>query len=372
MALVAIAALMAAADNCPRIAFAAGAATTGQAIMVNLEAEGAFTITDTEVYVFNVSNPENSDPDAGPLHVAPAISYYTNAATGTISKLTVQGGFPTNGTTNGLYNQAVIAAAIPPAAPAPDASKTEALALFDWKLFADGTGDGTLSSDTYSQTATTTVNLRRNSGTTTSPATLTYTFDYSITPNGDGKIAAPDTEGDLAGVPKAAYDLYSSSDGGGTVHAAIHADIAGESWVTKSGQTKYSFSIIDGEGNRVQNLAVSVDSVLVGTPGSTVNYPVDFTFMKNAGSNGDQTKELDGDARTILNSDYFAGNNNGGADGSALALVTMDPVGADIGEGDHTVSLTGLVKGNSAAADATFTVTKSVHVVVHKFAPGNP
>jgi hypothetical protein len=153
--------------------------------------------------------------------------------------------------------------------------------------------------------------------------------------------------------------LVSDSNPDGTAHIDIAADIAGESVLKSSNAklgTKYSFSLIDGTGNRVQNLAVSVDGDTPVAATSTVSYPVDFAYVTNAGSNGALSLLMDDDARSILNGDSFAGNNDGGADGSALALATMSPVGFDLGPGSHTIQLTGTVKGNSASADISFNV----------------
>jgi hypothetical protein len=67
-----------------------------------------------------------------------------------------------------------------------------------------------------------------------------------------------------------------------------------------------------------------------------------------------------------LNSDSFAGNNDGGADGSALALASMDAVGVDLGPGDYSVMLTGTVKDNSAIANIGFSISQIVHVITRK------
>jgi len=168
--------------------------------------------------------------------------------------------------------------------------------------------------------------------------------------------------------------MVSETSDGETAHVDISALIAGESAVSKANwPRKYSFSLEEPGTDpttglpvmvsRVVNLAVSVDGTVAIPATSTVVYPIDFAYTTNAGSNGNTSLLTDGDARTILNTDWFAGNDNGGADGSALAAALMDPVGADLGAGDHTVTLTGTVKGNNATANLLFSVTQTIHVV---------
>jgi hypothetical protein len=314
----------------------AASAHTGQGIMVNLQASGTFSIVNNQLYKFN--------PDE-------AATYYTNAWDGSAPTVSCTG--PGCGT-----------APTAPAAPSPSASQlshflTQQICQC---AFLDGTS---LPSTTYTQTAT----VSTGSGKT--GATYTYTYTYDITPTVSS--AAPLT----------AWDLVQST-GGTSTEIDINAQIAGESVVqNKTVGTKYSFSLYESDGtSRVQNLAVTVTDasntvVASATPGSTIvqNAPgalpgdpgaVDFTYTTNAGSNGVTSLLENGDARTILNTDSFAGNDNGGADGSALAIANMDPVPLNVGPGDYTVTLTGTVKGNNALADLSFTVTQTIHII----APG--
>jgi hypothetical protein len=162
------------------------------------------------------------------------------------------------------------------------------------------------------------------------------------------------------------------------VPVTVNAEIAGESALQSSNAKlglKYSFSLLNGDGtSRVTNLILSLNGVPAATPLSTIvsNCPgclagapgaLDFAYTTNAGSNGNVSLLKDGDARTILNSDSFAGNNNGGADGSALSMAIMDPVQFTLGEGSYSVTLTGLVKGNAASADLPFSVTKVITII---------
>ena len=90
---------------------------------------------------------------------------------------------------------------------------------------------------------------------------------------------------------------------------------------------------------------------------------MDFRYLTNAGSNGSTEYLQVGDARAILNNDVFAGNQNGGSDGSALAWAVLDPVYVELGAGDHSITLTGLVKGVSASIDSTFSINRTVTIV---------
>jgi hypothetical protein len=226
--------------------------------------------------------------------------------------------------------------------------------------FLDGTA---LPSTTYTQTA------KVSTGSGKTAATYTYTYTYNIAPT----VSSVD--------PLTAWDLVNTT-GGTTAEVDINAQIAGESVVNNTSVgTKYSFSLLESDGitSRVTNLAVNVtdsngNTVTSATPGSTLtqNAPgalsgdpgaVDFTYTTNARSNGNTSLLQNGDARTILNTDSFAGNNNGGADGSALAIANMDSVPLNVGPGDYTVTLTGTVKGNNALADTSFSVTQTIHII---------
>ena len=313
----------------------AGGDKTGQGIMVNLHHIGALALVEKQVWHFNELT---------------AAGYFTNALTA--GPTVTCNGSPTNCASG---NQPAT-----PAAPAADGNQVTSPpgpggqgASFENRCtFLDG---GTLAGRTYQQSVT--VNGLNGRG------NWTFTWDYAVTP----------TQATVE--PFTAWDLVSDSNPDGTVHVDIAADVAGESVLKSSNAklgTKYSFSLIDGTGNRVQNLAVSVDSDAPVAATSTVNYPVDFAYTTNAGSNGVTSLLVNGDARSILNGDSFLGNNNGGADGSALALATMSPVGFDLGPGSHTVQLTGTVKGNSASADISFNVQDILIIITPGCGNGPP
>jgi hypothetical protein len=91
---------------------------------------------------------------------------------------------------------------------------------------------------------------------------------------------------------------------------------------------------------------------------------LDFFYVGNAGTNGN-TGLLDDDidARMLLNGDSFPGNQNGGADGSALAGAFMQQVDLALPDGVHMVTISGIVKDNSGLADIPISVTKTVTIV---------
>jgi hypothetical protein len=118
---------------------------------------------------------------------------------------------------------------------------------------------------------------------------------------------------------------------------------------------------------------VSLDGAPVATPSSTIvqNCPgclagdpgaVDFDYTSNAGTFGNTSLLSNGDARALLANDSFAGNENGGADGSALAKAVVAPVDVFVPAGEHTVTLSGIIKGNDGFLDVPFSVSKQVTI----------
>jgi hypothetical protein len=333
------------------------ATQTGQAIMVNLKCNGTYTFTATDTYKFNKTI---------------AATYFTNAWDNMPPVVSIS-----NSSGGGKCTPAAPAT---PSAPLPDPTKLindpfnpgkDDVVGKNMCKFLDGT---TLVGDSYPQSTTATASCTDDKG-KTATVTYTYTFNYKIEPL--VTATAPFTAWDKVG--------YSGST---VADVALSAEIAGESWMTSKQHPlpgKYSFSLFDSSmDNRVQNLAVKItdafgtmvfdsatevdaSGVLLypsGIPSGLV-YPVDFAYKTNAGSNGVTTYLKDGDARTILNTDVFAGNDNGGADGSALAEAIMNTVVVPLGVGNYTVTLTGVVKGNSANAttDQAFTVKGLVDIV---------
>jgi len=332
---------------------ALAASSTGQGIMVNMTSIGTLALVTNQIWHFNQTA---------------AATYFTNGW---------DGNAPTYSCSGNACNGNLCGVPAAPAAPAADPSKVwnpggSAVADKSRCTFLDG---GTLTlTDAYAQSAQASVSctvLGRSKS-------ATYTFHYAY-------VVAPDPA--LATVaPFTAWDLVSETGDGSTAHVDVTGFIAGESVLSKANlPRKYSFSLLDGTTDpltglpvsRVKNLMVSIDGAAAvpatstyvqNAPGALPGDPgaLDFAYATNAGSNGNLALLADGDARTILNTDSFSGNQNGGADGTALAGATVDPVGADLGVGDHTVVLTGTVKDNAALANIDFSVSQIVHIV----APG--
>jgi hypothetical protein len=370
-------------------AHAASPTLTGQSIMVNLDAAGTFTIHENQTWKY--------DEDA-------AAALFTNAPDGNslvVSNCSSHTSGPTTtveATDPGVQSPCDPGTVSVPVVPSPDASKLngngESDVVGDNKCkFLDGTA---LTGATYTQNVDNSasctyvsdvkpINGGPNAGKfnvtrRTVTKTCTFTWTYNITP------MQPSYEAFTA------WYLY-STNGGGNADVSIGATIAGESVnSTKQWAHKYSFSIggdIDPRVSRVVNLVITVDgvqyavgsTVVKNVPGSTPNPTVgtpapyqtifgadgalDFWYVENAGHNG-HTELLNqpGDARTILNGDDFAGNNNGGADGAALSLAVMDAVELSLAPGDHTITLTGTVKDNAASTgDIPFSVSQIIHII---------
>jgi hypothetical protein len=310
---------------------------TAQGIMVNLTVPDDLGFTTTEVYAYSR---------------ATATTLFSNEWDGQAA------------TVNCIGLALPCANPAPPAPPAPSPMEnqvsgllgTSATSLNRCTLFEGGA----LVGKTYEQIATITV------GTGLATRVYVYTYTYVVTP----LVESVD--------PLTAWVFLFALNENGTVPVTVDAEIAGQSVQQSTNPKlghKYSFSLHAPDGtSRVQNLVLSVDGVPVATPASNIvsNCPgcvpgdlgaLDFAYEKNSGSNGNVALLTDGDARTILNTDGFAGNNNGGADGRALSMAIMDPVAMELGEGSYDVSLTGTVKGNTAVSNMTFSVTKIVNVI---------
>lgn len=311
--------------------------------MVNLDSTGTYTFTDTQTFEF--------DPDAAAL-------YYTNAWDGNAPVYAED--------CNGHGCPADPTDPATPSAPAPDAQvvrnePNQGIVHTDRCVFFAG---GSLSSATYTQTVQ--QSYTTGSGGTRASYTFTWTFTYNVAPTVDP-------------VPQlTAWNEVGNSNGGGA-SIALGAFIAGESALKSRNQPlKFSYSLLESDGTlRVQNVAFSLSDGTTSTaytpivtyvhnaPGALTGDPgaVDFAYATNAGSNGDTSLLVNGDARTILNTDSFSGNNNGGADGSALAYAHADTDTVTLGAADYTMTVTGTVKGNSAVADLPFTITGHVIII---------
>ena len=202
-------------------------------------------------------------------------------------------------------------------------------------------------------------------------------YTYAVTPTIDPVAAFT------------AWDLFNSS-GDGSAHVDVVALIAGESVsVSKNLGTKYSFSLLQSDGVtvRVQDVSVSVDGgtpVLASYLDGTLTYQdrnpagltptLDYEYTANTlinglPANGTATSSLVNgkSASAILNGtvsiDAFPGNDNGGANGQALAAVQLSGIGTDLLPGEHTITIAATVKDNSGVLLGNVSITFNVNVV---------
>jgi hypothetical protein len=335
---------------------------TAQSIMIDTSAvPTTLAIVQTQIYRFNVTD---------------AAAFFTNESDGKVPTVSCTGN-PT-----ACSNPAPIE----PPAPAPLASAVigggpggnighDGIVGVNRCVFLDG---GSLIGASYTQTADVEV------GTGSSKRKYTYTYTYDVTPNSDSVGALT------------AWDLFQTS-GDGSAHVDVVALIAGESVsVSKNLGTKYSFSLLQGDGVtvRVQDVSVSVDGgtpVLASYLDETLTYQdrnpagltrtLDYKYTANTTinglpANGTATSSLLNDAlaSAILNGtagnganiNVFPGNDNGGANGQALAAVRLSGIGTDPLPGEHTITITATVKDNSGVLIGNVGVTINVNV----FTPG--
>jgi hypothetical protein len=308
-------------------------ASTGQGIMVDVDVAGSLALVTNRTYEFDETI---------------AATFFTNAA------------LPSPAVTCLGDGCSHCAAPIRPDPPPPSEPALAQLVLQSKCTFLDG---GLLGSVQYTQRASSQVQcLTFPEGVVS--ATYTYEWTYRVVPRAS------------AVSPLTAWELKDQASSGNTASIDVTSIIAGESALSSKAQPrKYSFSLLDSDGTlRVQDLAVSLDgraptplaSIYVqNAPGAQAGDPgaLDFNYVTNAGSNGNLSLLAEGDARTILNTDSFAGNQEGGANGSALAAVITAPVSFQLPVGDHSLVLTGKVKDNSAQSSSALSVSRIVHVV---------
>jgi len=330
-------------------AMAAGttATTTAQSIMADLKTEGTFALVENQFYHYNS---------------AIAATYFTNAYNGNVTS-----------SVSGPGASAVTTIPTAPAAP-PALEKPLTQVIADngnQHAFLEG---GTLVGTTYTQDlkvdGQVQTGVDRKGAPVYAKVTYTYTYSYVIAPTD-------------AVAPFTAWDLTKTT-GESTAHISVTADIAGESvQVSKQNPTgKYSFSIGDDAlTNRVTGLSITVSGT--DTAGNAVNSTTatdstivkgeDFNYFANAGTYGVASSYLkEGSAVSILNGDTFKGNDNGGADGSALSKAVMTPVDVELGAGDYNITLAGSVKGNGIDLDPqSFSVTKTIHIITPMSQNGN-
>lgn len=304
---------------------------TAQSIWTNFKSSGSsstFGYTDTETYAFNLTT---------------AATWYVVTTTGPAVTC--------NGSTSNcaVTNQ--------PATPAVPSTPSFPMDRQDECHFWAGTA-----LTTVSETASKTVGGANGSG------NWKFTWTFTWTPT-----AVPSA--------RTAWDLTAADSAGGA-NVNFTGQIAGLSAqkTSKSSAPKYSFSMLNSDGTpRVSNVLVTVDG---GTP-----VPVDSTVINalsvdangislfnefsigGSGSlstlmaqGGTQSILTTGDARTILNTDSFAGNNNGGSTGASLAYAQLSVTKLLLTEGPHTVVLSATIKGIDGNANLSVSVTRDVRV----------
>lgn len=275
-------------------------AQTGQGIMVDFQVDANYVITEEVTYHF--------DKDA-------AEAYFTNG--------TVTGPVITTGTG---------ATQPTPAQPAPDPIKNSEIQQQKCTFF----NGGQLAGYTYKKT----VNGTRG-----------WKWEWTYTVNG------------ALVEPKTAWTSTVTQPGVDPT-VPINAYIAGLSMLNSTQHpSKASFSLLSDDGltNRVQDLKIFVDGVEIAAPANTITNGENFYYATNAGSNGVTSllTPYEGQwAFTILTTDSFSGNN----DPSNAIRAKMDEVVTTLGVGTHSITLTGIVKGNAASAAVPVSVTKTVTI----------
>lgn len=192
---------------------------------------------------------------------------------------------------------------------------------------------------------------------------------------------------------RTSWTLIGISDPG-TVQVNFGGKIAGLSGMTWDTGYKYSFGIKNSDGTyRVTTPVLSItDANLVSQ-----SYPLEFNYldasMESFSDFGiGQVTEGHGygynlnqlivapdvlsatlpsvmsfpatDARVLLNGDAHLGNDNGGADGSALAYLQLVPFKIDLPAGSFTYQLSVSVKGMAGATDGTpLTIARKVNYI---------
>lgn len=359
-----------------------GKSSTAQGVMMDIHSAGQYVIRGSETCAFdptvawlgddNIDYGDDGVGDGTPTGTSAPVDFYTNTAMdasapgggGTISVGGVLVGWKTSGgggsapTSTQIIDNA--------SSPGPDATKVADHikagngTTGDWVDFADGGDSSGLTSSTYERTT---------EWTGTGLKKVTYTWKFQVAPIVDLTI-----------LPLTGWFLE-DADNQGLAQVNINGIVASESVLVKDGVTKYSFSLLNTDAtSRLSNVnvAVSVNGVPYASnaPGHVVvsgnDLDVDgitpignFGYFTNAGFNGTATAFLkNGDARTILNTDGFSGNNDGGAGGTSLQHAVLDVSKFDLPAGNMLVAISGTVKGNAGATDISFSVTEAMSIII--------
>jgi hypothetical protein len=180
----------------------------------------------------------------------------------------------------------------------------------------------------------------------------------------------------------AKYTKWSAETTGGTVDIGFSGFVSSESYLKQTKKTKYSFTLVDALGSRVQNMTVTLQKfdgvsswVAVGAPISLANpLPVtpttlDYSYYGNAGVFGNSAVfgvlhapnyMSAASVVEILASDSFT-NNDADLTSGNVHQANFDGAFPGISEaGGYRLLVTGTIKENSSRADQTFAVTSAL------------
>ncbi|WP_266205507.1 hypothetical protein [Pontibacter kalidii] len=168
---------------------------------------------------------------------------------------------------------------------------------------------------------------------------------------------------------KTAWTLVSAGNGVTNSEVTVDIAIAGQSVVVNKGRAKYSFTLLDEEGNaRISDLKVMVNgqedvidpAYTVEVGDETNNCLADVFYTANAGTFGRATYALltDMTMGEIISQNAFSSTS---ACGNA-SVAKLDQLNYSLPAGTYTITVTGTVKGNAGMASTPFEVTQTVTV----------
>jgi hypothetical protein len=313
----------------------------------------AYQIEGTITWTFYRGNHNDSDL------TGTAMSYYTNARDDSAPTFTCSGSGPNGCTT---------APATPPA-PEPDAIELQQQAQADQCVFFAG---GSLTNHSYKQKVVVKVNSQAPAA---EQGNWTFTYTYNVLPN-DPSVAP--------------YTAWTYAQTGGTVDVGFTGFVASESFQKQSNRSKYSFTMIDGGLTRARGVMAtlagpasgSLDLNNVDTNLDMVNDALavmpataNFDYSANGGVFGNSAVfgalhyaggKAQNNVNDILNGvndgllpDNFVGNNNDLAAGNVHGAPFAGSFPGLTESGTYTITISGVLKGNSSSADFGFSVTSN-------------
>ena len=203
--------------------------------------------------------------------------------------------------------------------------------------------------------------------------TFTFKYTYTISPLSTAQLLA-----------KTSWEKQVTIN---PARLQVLGTIAGLSALSQSKGVKYSFSLTtfntDSEPiSRIESINVQLlnskglelssspttSDIRTNTPGA-IPYSegaVDFFYTgSNLVGNSSILPTSGKEARNILNTDIFAGNNDGGSDGKSLQIADIKPVQFEIDvDGVYTIKITAVVKGNSAEGSTFQTISQTSQIRV--------